>query len=33
MSQWYRRDGDDLILLLRIQPRAGSLLESSIPIF
>ncbi|RTZ72022.1 MAG: YggU family protein [Gammaproteobacteria bacterium] len=23
MSQWYRRDGDDLILLLRIQPRAG----------
>jgi len=23
MSQWYRRDGDDLILFLRIQPRAG----------
>ncbi len=23
MSRWYRRDGDDLILFLRIQPRAG----------
>lgn len=23
MSQWYRRDGADLLLFLRIQPRAG----------
>jgi uncharacterized protein (TIGR00251 family) len=23
MSPWYRRDGNDLLLFLRIQPRAG----------